>query len=109
MLADREDRLKFVLGPAGCGKTLAANYLLDTLGKLQAEDPKLDGWHFIRLDVKYTKTLPQFSKLLFQVLTQAPAGNTGYPAHLLMHTHPVGYSTLSQQASVGRLDSATCL
>ncbi|KAL3151386.1 hypothetical protein ABBQ38_013215 [Trebouxia sp. C0009 RCD-2024] len=65
---DREDRLKFVLGPAGCGKTLAANYLLDTLGKLQAEDPKLDGWHFIRLDVKYTKTLPQFSKLLFQAI-----------------------------------------
>lgn len=108
MLADREDRLKFVLGPAGCGKTLFANFLLHTLREVQAEDPKLVGWRFIRLDVQYTHTLPQFSKLLFQVPTQAPAGNTGWRAQLLMHPCPVGFSSLLQQASVGWLDSA-CL
>ena len=84
VVADREDHSKFVFGPAGCGKTLATNFLLHELTLLQAECPCFAGWHFLRLDVQYTQTLPQFSKLLFQVLPHFLAGTRGCCCNMLL-------------------------
>ena len=71
VLADDGDQIKFVLGPAGCGKTLTINTIGAHLQKLLAENQKFAGWHFVALDVQYTQTLPQFCKLLCQVLSIA--------------------------------------
>lgn len=68
VLADRGDKVKFVLGPAGCGKTLTVNKVLSQLQSLPVQDQNDAGWHCVRLDVQYTRTLPQFYKLLSQVL-----------------------------------------
>lgn len=92
VVADDEDRFRFVLGPAGCGKTLAAKALLDALQLLQGQTPKLVGWHFIRLDVQYTHTLPQFLKLLCQVLS--PQLATWHGTIVVLQAHCTVYGTL---------------
>lgn len=69
MLADAEDKVKYVVGPAGCGKTLTLNRLVEHLQTLPAQKAKCAGWRFLTVDVQHTLTLPQFCKLLFQVIT----------------------------------------
>ena len=65
VLADGGDKVKYVLGPAGCGKTLTVDAVVSQLQALPAED----GWLCVTVDVQYIHTLPQFFKLLSQVLT----------------------------------------
>lgn len=68
VLADRGDKVKFVLGPAGCGKTLTVNNVVSQLQSLPVQDQNDAAWPCVRVDVQYTRTLPQFYKLLSQVL-----------------------------------------
>lgn len=69
MLADAEDKIKYVVGCAGCGKTLTINRLVEHLQTLPAQKPKFARRRFVTVDVQYSLTLPQFCKLLFQVLS----------------------------------------
>ena len=67
VVADGGDKIKYVLGPAGCGKTLTVSSVLSQLQSLPAQDQNHAGWHCVRVDVQYTHTLPHFCKLLSQV------------------------------------------
>lgn len=73
LLADGGDKIKYVLGPAGCGKTVTVNNVVSQLQSLPAQDQNDvgHGWQCVRVDVQYTHTLPQFYKLLSQVLVSA--------------------------------------
>lgn len=68
-LADGGDKVKYVLGPAGSGKTLTVDTVVSQLQALAAQDEKYAGWLCVRVNVQYTRTLPQFFKLLSQVMT----------------------------------------
>ena len=69
MLADAQHKIKYVVGPAGCGKTLTVNTIVGHLQTLPAQKPKYAGWRFVTVNVQYTLTLPRFCKLLVQVTT----------------------------------------
>lgn len=69
MLADAQAKVKYVVGSAGCGKTLTVNRLVSHLQTLPAQKPKYAGWRFVTVDAQYTLTLPQFCKLLVQVIS----------------------------------------